>query len=81
MGDHRGTGLVEQVTRTIEDRLRLMVLAQEKAKCLLQRPLLKIINYLRTVSQQSLKFSPFEAFFRMKSKHNVTQSSKTFTFK
>ena len=61
VGDHRATGLVERLIRTIKERL--LVMAQERPKPLLEFALLKIIKCLRTVTQQSLNCSPFEAHF------------------
>ena len=61
MGDHRATGLVERLIRTIKERL--LVMAQERPKPSLESALLKIIKCLRTVTQQSLNCSPFEAHF------------------
>ena len=61
VGDHRATGLVERLIRTIKERL--LVMAQERPKPSLESALLKIIKCLRTVTQQSLNCSPFEAHF------------------
>ena len=61
VGDHRATGLVERLIRTIQERL--LVMAQERPKPSLESALLKIIKCLRTVTQQSLNCSPFEAHF------------------
>ena len=61
VGDHRATGLVERLIRTIKERL--LVMAQERPKLSLESALLKIIKCLRTVTQQSLNCSPFEAHF------------------
>ena len=61
VGDHRATGLVERLIRTIKERL--LVMAQERPKPSLESALLKIIKFLRTVTQQSLNCSPFEAHF------------------
>ena len=61
MGDHRATGLVEPLIITIKERL--LVMTQEHPKPLLESALLKIIKCLRTVTQQSLNCSPFEAHF------------------
>ena len=61
MGDHRARGLVERLIRI--DKERLMVMAQENLKPSLVIALLKIIKCLRTVTQQSLNCSPFEAHF------------------
>ena len=61
VGDHRATGLVELLIRTIKKRL--LVMAQERPKPSLESALLKIIKCLRTVTQQSLNCSPFEAHF------------------
>ena len=61
VGDHRATGLVERLIRTIKERL--LVMAQEYPKPSLESALLKIIKCLRTVTQQSLNCSPFEAHF------------------
>ena len=60
MGDHRAKGLVEQLIRTIKQQL--LVMAQENPKPSLEIALLKIIKCLRTVTQQSLNCSPFEAY-------------------
>ena len=59
VGDHRATGLVERLIKTIKERL--LVMAQERPKPSLESALLKIIKCLRTVTQQSLNCSPFEA--------------------
>ena len=59
VGDHRVTGLVERLIRTIKERLLVMV--QEYPKPSLESALIKIIKCLRTVTQQSLNCSPFEA--------------------
>ena len=48
--DHRATGLVERLIRTIKERH--LVMAQERPKPSLESSLLKIINCLRTVTQQ-----------------------------
>ena len=61
MGDHRATGLVERLIITIKERL--LVMAQERPKPSLESALLKIKKCLRTVTQQSLNCSPFEAHF------------------
>ena len=61
VGDHRTTGLVERLIRTIKGRL--LAMAQEYPKPSLESALLKIINCLRTVTQQSLNCSNFEAHF------------------
>ena len=61
MGDHRATGLVERLITTIKERLLLM--AQEHPKPSLESAFLKIIKCLRTVTQHSINFSPFEAHF------------------
>ena len=61
VGDHRATGLVERLIRTIKERL--MVMAQENRKPPPEIALLKIIKCLRRVTQQSLNCSPFEAHF------------------
>ena len=61
MSDHRATGLVERLIRTIKERL--LVMAQERPKPSLESALLMIIKCLRTVTQQSLNCSPFEAHF------------------
>ena len=59
--DHRVTGLVERLIRTIKERL--LVTAQEYLKPSLESALLNIIKCQRTVTQQSLNCSPFEAHF------------------
>ena len=59
--DHRATGLVERSIRTIKERL--LVRAQEHPKPSLESALLKNIKCLRTVTQQPLNCSPFEAHF------------------
>ena len=59
MGDHRATGLVERLIRTIKERL--LVMAQERPKPSLESAYMEIIKCLRTVTQQSLNCSPFEA--------------------
>ena len=64
MGDHRATGLVERLIRIIEERLMIMPKEKPKPKPSLEIALLKIIKCLRTVIQQSLNYSPFEAHFR-----------------
>ena len=61
LGAHRATGLVERLIRTIKERL--LVMAQERLKPSLESALLKIIKCLRTVTEQSLNCSPFEAHF------------------
>ena len=61
VGDHRATGLVERLIRTFKERL--LVMAQEYPKPSLESALLKLIKCLRTVTQQSLNCSPFEAHF------------------
>ena len=61
VGDHRATGLVEHLIRTIKERL--LIMAQERPKPSLESALLKIIKCLRTVTQQSLNCSTFEAHF------------------
>ena len=61
VGDHRATGLVERLIRTIKERF--LVMAQKRPKPSLETALLKIIKCLRTVTQQSLNCSPFEAHF------------------
>ena len=75
MGDHRATGLVERLIRTIKERLLVMV--QERPKPSLESALLKIIKCLRTVTQQSLNCSPFEAHVVKSSNtiwHNLVKS-------
>ena len=75
VGDHRAPGLDERLIRTILERL--LVMAQERPKPSLESALLKIINCLRTVTQQSLKCSPFEALFRRSPNtiwHNLVKS-------
>ena len=75
MGDHRATGLVERLIRTIKERL--LVIAQEHPKPSLEPALLKIIKCLRTVTQQSLNCSPFEAHFGRSPytiRHNLVKS-------
>ena len=61
VGDHKATGLVERLIRTIKERL--LVMAQERPKPSLEPALLNIIKCLRTVTQQSLNCSLFEAHF------------------
>ena len=61
VGDHRATGFVDRLIRTIKERL--LVMAQEHPKPSLESALVKIIKCLRTVTQQSLNCSPFEAHF------------------
>ena len=61
VGDHKATGLVERLIRTIKEKL--LVMAQKQPKPSLETALLKIIKNLRTVTQQSLNCSPFEAHF------------------
>ena len=61
VGDHRATGLVERLIRTIKERL--LVMRQEHPKPSLESALLKIIKCLRTVKQQSLNCSPIVAHF------------------
>ena len=60
-GDHRDTGLVQRLIRTIRERL--LVMAQEYQKPSVEPALLKIIKCLRTITEQSLNCSPFEAHF------------------
>ena len=61
VGDHRATSLVERLVTTIKERL--FVMAQENPKPSSEIALLKIIKCLKTVRQQSLNCSPFEAHF------------------
>ena len=75
VGDHRATGLVERLIRTIKERL--LVMTQERPNSSLESALLKIIKCLRTVTQQSLNCSPFEAHFGRSPKtiwHNLVKS-------
>ena len=48
VGDHRATGLVERLIRTIKERL--LAMAQERPKPSLESALLKLIKCLRTVT-------------------------------
>ena len=76
--DHRATGIVERSIRTIKKRL--LVMAQERPKPSLESALLKIIRCLRTVTQQSLNCSPFEAHFGRfpnTTWHNLVKSSSS----
>ena len=59
VGDHRATGLVEQLFRTFEERL--LVMAQESPKPSLEIAFLKLIKCSRTLTQQSLNCSPVKA--------------------
>ena len=75
VGDHRASELVERLIRTIKERL--LVMAQEHPKPSLESALLKIIKCPRTVTQQSLNSSPFEAHFGRSPKtiwHNLVKS-------
>ena len=75
MGDHRATGLVERLIRTIKERL--LVMAQEHPKPSIETALLKVIKCLRTLTQQSLNCSPFEAHFGRTTNiiwHNLVKS-------
>ena len=59
MGDHRATGLVEQLIRTFEERL--LVMAQESPRPSLEIAFLKLIKCSATLLQQSLNCSPVKA--------------------
>ena len=81
VGDHRATGLVERLIRTIKERL--LVMAQEHPKPSLESALLKIIKFLITVTQQSLNSSPFEAHFGRSPNtiwHNLVKSPSSNNF-